>query len=242
MYRQLLVFICLISSHSVGANVKPGFPFVSAEGYAEMEVKPDFAIVSISLKTFNKSSTNALEKMSLVSEQLIKILQENDSDIESIEATDLDKNTIRTRNDNYQNLDIQGYEFSRTFNFEITEVSAYSRIMEKVLALDNVSNAYANFDAANRESLEQDLKVEAGKKARENAMVLVKGLNAKIASVYAITQGRGDYGDYSSAFAVPRDRVMMRQRSPSRPQLTLYSPKHITISQTVSAMFKILPQ
>ena len=60
--KKIISIICLLSLASLAfASSLPEFPFVSSNGYAEVELPPNMPKVSFGLKAFNENPENAVD-------------------------------------------------------------------------------------------------------------------------------------------------------------------------------------
>ena len=235
MYRIIFTLLLIISSPIVFSANLPDFPFVVSVGKAEREVKPDIATVSLGIMSFEKKSDISSEKVGAATDSVLKVLQSYGISSKAVEATDIAKSTLRKRDSEYNNLEIIGYEVSRSLTIELKDLAKYSELISDIVAIDNVSSVRTAFDATNRKDIERELVEVASKDALNKAEQMAESLETKIHSVYAISQN-SDFGSFFATFgARSADIAYARNRA----RVAIFVPKKITISQGINVVFKI---
>ena len=238
MIRIILALILLASApFGYSANL-PDFPFVVSIGNAEREVKPDMATINLGIISFEDKSDLSLEKVGAATEGVLKVLQSYGVNSEAIEATDIEKSTKRTRDSDYNRLEILGYEVSRAFTIELRDLSKYSELISDIVAIDNVSSVQTTFDASNRKDIERALVTVASIDARDKAEQMAESLNTAIHSVYAISQN-SDFRSFFATFGSKSDHIMADMQRSNRAHVAMFVPKKIKIRQGINVVFKI---
>ncbi|WNC68284.1 SIMPL domain-containing protein [Thalassotalea nanhaiensis] len=239
MYKiACILFFSIISLSAYSANL-PDFPFVVSVGEAERDVKPDKATLQLSLMAFDKESDDALQNINKTSVKIFELVKKYKLDEKSLEATDINKSTKRKRDEDYNRLEVLGYEVSRSINIKLKDLTKYSELMGELVALNNVSNVTAIFDVSNRKSIEAELMNEASKNANLKANQLAESLNTQIHSVYAISQV-SNFGNFFATFGTDSQRyAAMEQMSVSGSRVAMFAPEKIKISQGVNVVFRI---
>lgn len=234
----VLILSCLLSVSVMAADL-PKFPFVTASGTAEKKAAPDMATVHLSILAFEKESDLALKVVNDTATQAIQVLTQHGVSKDKIEATDIRKNTIRKRDSEYNNLEILGYEVSRSMVIKLDNLAQYSDIMGKLIGTNNVSGVRADFDVSNRKELEAELMAIAGADAKEKASAMANGLNAKIHSVYAISQG--SFGTFNVDFGAGAMKTMAFRSAEGAGayETIMFAPETITVEQSINVIFRI---
>lgn len=238
---KTLVILVLIfwPSLSALANELPDFPFVSVMGEAEERVVPDRVNISLQSLVFNVSSEAAMKQNRLTMSHVFKVLKDFDVDEEGIEASDVRKREKRTKDDHYQSLKILGYEVSRGVSFQLKNLEHYSDLVNALNSIDYVTDVSSRFDTSERESIETRLLREASRRSRQKADVLAAGLDSKIASVFGISQDR-DFHYGVARFRYQPERVHAMMAPPNNSDsMTLFIPKSIQLSQSVSVLYRL---
>ncbi|MEL0067151.1 MAG: SIMPL domain-containing protein [Gammaproteobacteria bacterium] len=237
-----LISLIAILSVTIGMNAAnlPDFPFVVATGEAERDVKPDLATVTINILSFDKESAAALDQANAASEHIISLMEKYEIDINKLEAGNLNKSVSRNRI-NFKDVDILGYEVSRNLMLELDELSNYSDLMNEIVATQNVSRVETEFDASNRKNIEQELLEEASRDARDQAKVIVRSLDAKIHSLYAISKAN-NFNQFLGTFgAVSYSSLNFQMSRDNRRPTDMFIPDTISIGQSIHVVFRIKP-
>ena len=229
-----LVFLAL-SPFSFAAD-SPEFPYVVAVGSAERDLKPDRATIRFGIMAYEQESKSALDKVNLTTRRALEILKSYGIDADAIEATDLNKST--TRNDEYEDLEILGYEVSRSLTVKLDDLSKYSEVIDNLAAEDNLIRIRSSFDISNRREIEAELVQQAGADARRNAELMCEGLGVDIHSVYAVSQ-ISNFDSFYSKFGISRHRVFNDMPIESSHRTILFVPESINISQGINVVFRI---
>lgn len=234
----VLLLTCLMSTW-VSAAALPDFPFVVSDGKAEKKITPDIATIHLTITAFHKDSDQALKTVNLTTTAVTEVLIKHGVSTEQIEATDINKSTARKRDSEYNQLEILGYDISRSMTIKLNNLAKYSEIIGDIIATNNVSGVQAQFDLSTRTELESELTLLAGQNAREKAEQMARALGTKIHSVYAITRGAGFeelFGSYG-----PGEKVMMMRMAAGGGayDTIMFPPREITVSQEIKVIFRI---
>lgn len=239
MIKKLgIVFFLLFSQLTLAANL-PDFPFLVSVGNAEREVKPDNATIQLGAMAFDVDSALALTNVNIATSKIMEALKNHEVPVANVEASDIEKSTLRKRDSNYNTAEILGYEVSRTFTIELEDLSKYAELMSDLVAVNHVTSARTSFDIANRKEVEAELVLSAGKDARENAVNMAESLGTKILSVYAISQA-SNFSDFFATFGATSEQAYLKYENVSRPAIpVVFAPKSINVNQAINVVFRI---
>ena len=243
MHTIKIFYTCLLISlftPSVFSESLPDFPFVIATGEAEIEVKPDIAMIQLSIMAFEKESDLALKTLNITTTEVTKAVQKYKIDTDQIEATDIEKSVKRRRDGQYNNLEILGYEVSRSLTIKLKDLSKYSELMSDIVVINNVSNARASFELSNRKEVEANLVNMASRDANKKAKRLAESLGSKVDSIYAISQ-TSTFDSLMPTFGAGQGRPVMYDRSfrSESYSTVMFAPKTIKIIQGVNVVYRI---
>ena len=234
-----LLMLCFYSSNLVSETL-PDFPFVIANGEAEIEVKPDEATIQLSITAFEKESDLALKTLNLTTTAVTQAVNKYAVKTDQIEATDITKSVKRRRDGQYNNLEILGYEVSRSLTIKLKDISKYSELMSDIIVINHVSNARASFDVSKRKDVEVKLVNMASKDANEKAKNLAKSLGSNIDSIYAISQ-TSNFNSLMPTFGAGGANLAFQDRAfrSESYQTVMFAPKTIKISQGVNVVYRL---
>lgn len=242
--KKIIVIVCLLSIASLTfASSLPEFPFVSSNGYAEVELLPNMAKVSFGFKAFNENPKNAVDTIIQRSKELLEFCAKQKIKREDMVAYEINKNIVRERK-NYQELNILGYEVTRQFTITLHGLQIYEPLAKKLLSIENVENFHTKFDRTDREKIESDLLTKAAADAKRQAQYLAKGFDAQIDSVFAISEHEfRDIGTlFERAYVQASTGAIVDISSPSGKKGLVFVPSTINFNSRVSAIFKLKMQ
>ena len=244
----ILSFIVLLFCNLAFCADLPKFPFLIANGNAELKVKPDRMKLYFSVVEFSKNSKEAVSNVSKRGEEIVNLTRKNKIPIENVTSSNYEKSTKRAEGPKYQDLEILGYEVSQTFQIEVTDIIEYQSFIDQLMSLQNVSNLRAEFDVSNRKELVGELTKMAINNAKEKATELAVGFGVKVGSVFAVSQDVG-FGSVEATFGVSRDYAYNAPPdfvpppsldfSPDSTSINIFAPKTISIEKSVSVVYKL---
>lgn len=236
--KHLLRIILSIACFTASASPLPDFPFVTVEGFATKKVKPDIATVRFEIEAFAKDAESANKQLHDVTDKVVKILSDSGISKDEITSYEIDKQTQRKRDDDYNTLEILGYEFSRDFVVLVKNLEHYSDLIEQLAETDNLHGISTEFDTSERDEIGKALIADAAKNARNKAEMMAAGLGVELDSVFAFN-GSGSFSDAFATFGLRDEfRAMGLAKSGSRSR-TLFMPRHIEIHKTINVIYKI---
>lgn len=216
----------------------PQFPFLHAKGRAEKRVPPNMATLNFQILVHHQNSEAALAAFWDIEKRLVDGLTKAGVDAKDITAGGLKKEIIRERDTNYNNREILGYDFVRTFSVVARDLKGLERITEIIMSTTNTGDVETEFDHAERVAIEKQLTQEACKNARDNADRIASGFGMKVASVYGISDG--GIGPMVIRMRNRREgEVYGAAAMDSSGGMSHSIPEYISISEGVDALFVI---
>jgi uncharacterized protein YggE len=242
-YLCALIFGVALSVCAMAENI-PDFPFLVAQGNAEIHVKPDVAKIAFSITEFNKDSKVAVETVAKRAQAIVDFAKKLGIEQESINSAEYNKSTKRKQDEHYENLEILGYEVYQYFTIDIKNISLYSPLVDQLISTQNISDIRTVFSVSNKSEIERDLVKQATVNAKQKASDLAEGMGVKLGQVFAVSQDRhfasveavfGIYPiDGAPAFMPPPELKLADSVSAS-----MFVPKSIEFSKSVSVIFKL---
>jgi len=198
------------------------------------------AKVTFYLKAFHENSNNAIDIVQQRSKELLSFFVEQQVKEEDIIAYELDKNIVRERNKDFQELKILGYEVTRRFSITLHNLQQYEIFAKKLFSLENVENIYTVFERTDEETIKADLLIKAGKDAMQQAERMAKGFDVQVGPVFAISeQGFSDIGTQFGLGREGRTTYSKGEPPPYEKDEFLFVPSTITFMNSVSVLFKL---
>lgn len=235
---MLTAVLAIAGSIPAAASEFPQFPFLLVEGKAKVDVRPDKATLRIYLSAFDKESVAAVETLQ---EQLIVLLEtlaKHEIPEDAITSYNLVKEVERARKDRVE-MEIVGYYVSRRLKVELTDISRFAVLVADIARLDNVSSLDANFDVADRSSIELTLMNEAGADARRIAENMVHGMSRAVGSVHAISKSSIQSSIAAFAFGAGAVYPAAMMGISNDYQQTIFQPSTIVLRQSIHVMFEL---
>ncbi len=240
--KYVLAFALLLGSFCSLASPLPEFPFVAVTGQSSKQVTPDSATLTFSITTFHQTAEVANAQLLKASHEVLALLKTNGVSVEHITSYELEKSEKRRRDDQYNELDILGYDLSRRFEVRLPTLKPYPALMTQLYASEYVHNLSTTFDTSERDNIETTLIGAAAAQAKKKAEQMAEGLGVKIHSVFAFNDS-GSFNSFFATFGVSeagsgQSAAMMRD---SAVQQQVLVPQFIEISKTVNVIYKITP-
>lgn len=238
-YCALVMALCAFFS---SASTLPDFPFVAVTGQSSKQVAPDSATLSFRITTFHASSDVAQAQLAQASSKVLALLKANGVTDSQISAFELEKTAKRKRDEQYNELDVLGYDLNRRFDITLADLKKYPDLMTQLYATDYVHDLSTSFDTSDRSNIETALIVAAAAQAKQKAEQMAEGLGVKIHSVFAFNDN-GSFDRFFATFAAGESGMvssaMMADRAAGAQQV--FIPQSIEISKTVNVIYKITP-
>ncbi len=243
--KIVLAITLMLSSLCCLASPLPDFPFVAVTGQSSKQVAPDSVTVTFSITTFHQTAEVANAQLSQASTKVLAVLKANGVSDEQVTAYELEKSEKRKRDDNYNELEILGYDLNRRFEVRLSSLKQYPTLLAQLYAAEYVHNLNSVFDTSERDVVETALISAAAAQARKKAEQMAEGLGVKIHSVFAFNDS-GSFSSFFATFGLDIDTgVSVRRRVPSNMSdaeaQQVLIPQTIEISKTVNVIYKITP-
>ncbi|MGJ8723324.1 MAG: SIMPL domain-containing protein [Roseibacillus sp.] len=214
----------------------PSFPFVEVEGAAERDVKPDEVRIDFQVVAFSEDSETSLEMLTSYSMAALDVLKKFGVKESAIEGSEVQKSEVRKTEDR-KKMEVLGYDFSRSYTVEFTELKNYPGIMKELFALEGVNGLYSSFDVSDREALKVELLREACQIAKKKAENLAAGMDVKLGPLYAIN-GTGRVFVFSRGGRFEGLPALYSVGGEADAKL-FFVPSTVEVSSTVGAIFRL---
>lgn len=239
--KYFILFCLSVFVSFVNASPLPDFPFVAVTGEASQEVKPDKAIVSFRIVTFAKQASQASDDMAATTGEVVDFILSLGVPSSSITSFEVDKQTKRKRGEDYNRLDILGYDFIRRIEVEIDQLSLYATMVDGLMKLNNVESFTTQFDTSQRNVISEALFATAAANARNKAEVMAKGLGTDIDSVFAFNDS-GSFDAFFATFGLSNSYSANLYAKESRMRSSngnTFIPQFITIKKRINVIYRL---
>jgi uncharacterized protein YggE len=234
---SFLVALC-VAPLPLSASPVPDFPFIAVSGHADRRVAPTKATVSFKVLAHAAESAEASKTVSDTLKLLVKDLAEFGIGEKQISAHDLEKDVVRERNEEHQQLKILGYDVSRGVELTLPDLKKYPEIVRKLMATNHVTRVSSDFDTDDREALKAEMIAEACAKARKKADLLAKGVGVTIKSVFAVTD-RSLNGLDGVYFGSTGGHSVLPGFGGGDEDVPIFAPATIEVSTYVEVLYKL---
>ena len=222
----------------ISASNLPDFPFVTVTGESIKKIEPNEVTLGFSVITFDKSASMAKNTLDESSNQVVKILTKHKVSMKDITSFEINKNARRSRDKEYNDLAILGYEFTQRFEVTINNLSKYSDITNELLAVSHVERFESRFDSTKREEVEIELIKNAAQKAKLKAEQMAIGLNVKLGSVFAFND-TGSFSSFFATFGIRSEARAYAMQSMRRDTTNIFVPQYIEIRKNINVIYKL---
>ncbi|MDN3651308.1 SIMPL domain-containing protein [Thalassotalea ponticola] len=245
-----LLFSASLFASPTPSQPLPDFPFVTVQAVSEQNVAPDKVSIRFWVRTYDKQPEIAMSQLADTTSVVMATLTELSIEPSKLSSSSITKRIKRKRDDDYQLLDIIGYDVTQRFSLELTDLSKYGDVVNALYNQSFVSDIDSEFDHSEREKLTAQLIVQAGQRAKQKADLLAASMGAKVDTVYAIKDAVSHL-NFAASFSVNSDaRVQSYRRSGvsagsgymHQPYVIAMQPEYIVLSQIVDVMYKITPK
>ena len=236
----LTLTLMLLVSNTL-ANDLPDFPFIIVTGEASTEAAPDSATIFFVVTEFNEDSEKAMAVVQQRSVEVLALIERFNISTDDIHSFGIDKEARRARNEDYQRLEILGYEVLQQYRVKLNEISKFSEFMNELVSMQNVSGIGTEFAVADEEQILRSLTKTASGDARRRAEDLAEAMEVKILSVHALSENES-FSRHLAKFEVSSTYPRMVMQTGSRvDSFKLFVPKALELDKTVNVVFKIEP-
>lgn len=164
-----------------------------------LSIAPDYALFNIGIRTVKKELTEAQEINRTTLDSLLKILKENGVPETAITLYPFESGINWIRDDDKRKRD--GYFEQLKFEFQLTDLTNYFKIREKLSFDDNIHIQRAQFGINDREKYEKEALEKATIEGKERANLMAKSLGARVGRALEIYEGyfpKNYYGPQST--------------------------------------------
>lgn len=248
------LFLAFIASSASGQIITAGsldVPTIIVNGKAEIEVEPDFAVISID---FTKTDKNLQAAQKANEDGVAKVLQL--ANRFAIPATDVSTNAISVsmkylsiRDPQKRIFDedgdeiglktFEGYEVSRSVMIKLSNLSKFQDLFDAILKTEPTEIESVSFQTTRLRELKDKAREMAMVAAREKAVGMTKAIGQTISKALKITENSNE-STYSSANSA---NVTTTRLEPTvhvkKDALATFSPGTIKVEASVTVVFKL---
>ncbi len=234
--RHLLILPLLYLSLACQAHDDPSRRLISTNGYGEIKVKPDIAIINLSVRATHKSGQDAKQDVDDRVNNFLDSLKHMKIKQEDIIASSI---RLSPRYEHHSGTRLfTGYEAVRTLSVTLHKMEQLTGVMDQALeqrieGIDNIQ-----YDNSQMEQHMQAAHSQAISDSKMKAAALAKAYDAELGPIIRIDYHRNTPVYRGKIQSDSMERVQMMQAAPSRPGT--YLPDQITYSDNIQVQFDLI--
>ncbi len=240
--KTALALLLILVPACCRADELPSFPFLMAQGKASMEVPPDLATLSLSIRVLDKKADVALGRFEERSRQVLAFLEERGIKREDIDASQVNKRDLRDYR-NEEGTDTLGYEVRREIRVVLRDLRLYELVAHFLLSTEDITDIDAVFGRTDVEKVRADLVAKAAADARKQGEQMAAGFGARLGPVFAVSQSSLSStlpGYFRVAGGTRDDGISMLSPKQSKTPVLLV-PSTIKVEMHVCALYRLQP-
>ena len=176
--------LCLIPFFTVANTSLPDGRHIVVTGSAELEVKPDIAIVSFRVKAIKPKSIEAKNDVDKRVNSFLAGLPNFNVDEDNVSASNLST----SQNSSYKNGKkiVDGYSAQRTLKVTLNDVSVLNKFINFALTVGINNITDISFGSSNANTFKDEVNILAVENAKSKAASLANAFGAKLSKIYSI--------------------------------------------------------
>ncbi len=185
MKYLLLLSLFSFSAMTFANSPLPNHRHIAVVGTAELEAKPDIAVVSFSLHSEQNSSQAAKKDVDDRVNLFLDGLDKFDIDEDNVSASSISTQPVYTyAKGNKRQVD--GYSANRELKVTLNDITRLSDLMDFALSVKINSIGNINMKSSKETALKDEVNALAVKNAKEKGKSFAKAFDAKLGNIYSI--------------------------------------------------------
>ena len=229
-------FVVTFSPLSSANSSLPNNRHIAVTGSAQVQAKPDIAMISMSVESTQKESLAAKQQVDFRVNQFLDGASKFNITEQDISASSIATQPKYTYVNNQQVL--TGYKASRSLKVSLKDITKLNQFLD--FALSAEINQINNIEL--KSSQELQLKAEATalavKDAKSSGSELAQSFDAKLGRIYSINASSStNYGRYGANKSVENITFSQREADTTRPGK--YLQENLIFTSSVSVVFDL---
>ncbi len=237
--KYLLVFALLTSSYVTFANGSlPNNRHVFIVGSAQLNAKPDIAVISLAVESLKSQSLDAKREVDDRVNHFLDGLAQFDINEDNVSASSISAQPNYRYNANNKK-EVDGYIAKRTLKVTLNNLKHLNGFMD--FALSKKINEIRNIElkSSNADALKDEVNALAVANAKAKGRSLAKAFDAKLGKIYSInsTSNSSRYRYGANHDVEHMDITALRSSQPDR--AGKYLQENIIFSASISVVFDL---
>jgi hypothetical protein len=238
MKHLSILALLAFSSFSYANSSLPDNRHISIIGSAQLEAKPDIAVIKLEVESLKTKSIDAKKDVDERINNFLVGLAKFKIDEANISASSISTQPNYSYS-NYNKQELDGYTANRNIKVTLNDIKRLNALMDFALSvkIDQISSI--ELKSSKEDSLKDEVNALAVKNAKEKGKSLANAFDAKLGKIYSInsTSNNSRYR-YGSNSDIERIELTGSQiGKPSRPGK--YLQENIVFSASISVVFDL---
>lgn len=185
----IILLVNLVSSNLIGQVLAPYNGEIEVIGYSHIEIIPDEIFYSVEISDYQEGKE--IIQIEELDKQFWNLISESKIPIENIEIDNTSSRKLNYKRNKSQIIR------SKTYLIKFSDIEKLDKLAEKLENIKISKSGIVGVNISNLAQLEEELKIEAIKNAKEKAEKLLNSLNEELGKVKYITEiYENDYRNY----------------------------------------------
>ncbi len=237
LYCLFALITCV--SGAFAADI-PDYPFVFVVGKADIDIPPNVADCSLSIRSIDSDAGKAQSAVEGRLKTVLSSLSAKHVSPNDIESSHMNQQIVLDDSRSRESASIRGYDVSRQVKFTARQLDVLPSIEPSLVGSLNIENVRCDFDRSDRTAIEAELLTKAIHSARDQADKLAEPLGRHATVPVAVSKVPFDSIAMLLGFggrSLPPGFDRMFKRSVAGDELLV--PTTISLSTTVNVLFKM---
>jgi uncharacterized protein YggE len=239
MKNLSIIALLVFSSFSYANNSLPDNRHISIVGRAQLNAKPDIAVIKLQVESLKTKSIDAKKDVDYRVNNFLDGLAAFNIDEENVSASSITTQPKYSYSNN-DKQELDGYTANRNIKVTLNDIKRLNAFMDFALSMqiDQISSIELQSSKAN--SLKEKVNALAVNNAKEKGKSLANAFDAKLGKIYSINstsdQSRYRYGANNDIERIEVSGSIMNK--PARPGK--YLQENIVFSASISVVFDLV--
>lgn len=228
-----LVVLALFSVNLLANSPLPNNRHISVTGEAQLEAKPDTAVISLNVESAQKESIDAKQEV----DKRVNLLLGGLANF-NIKEDDISASRISTEPDyDYQQRErvLIGYRATRTLKITLNDIEKLNDFLDFALSVKINQIQNIELKSSDEKNLKDKVNALAVKNAKEKGSSLAQAFDAKLGNIYSINSTSNHK---RSRYGANHDVEMMMARQSAPKGKYLY--ENIVFKANISVVFDLV--
>ncbi len=230
----LLTFSCL--SHA--NNSLPNNRHIAVTGTAQLQAKPDLALISFEVESTQQQSLAAKKDTDSRVNEFLGGLSRFGINEDNVSASSLSTQPVYDYDDNGKQQ-LKGYSATRRLKVTLRDLSKLNELMDFALNVHIDEIANIQLKSSDEEAIKDEVNALAVKNAKDKGKSLANAFGAKLGQIYSInSNSNNSYDRYGANSDVERIVVtgsLRKSKEPGR-----YLQENIVFTSSINVVFDLV--